>query len=365
MSPQTDYGQTDPVAIAGMHVDSKVGYVESAAAEEVIPFGVLTVEHATDPEIVRLPSPGSVVVTENAGAHTSGGLSATVNGTVVTVAYDTDKATTWGNLATAIAALNFITSCTYSAPTLTTVSQPNIGLFMSVDASSAVGGVAVTTTVGSLVDVVKGFSTKRTSEVGQIRNTNNDRVIMTLSGDTLAASDTVDGVFNGVAIDTVTYATSEANTLQLVANAIKEIPGITAATVSGRTITVTNNPTLLMENASLTVTDNALASVAPAFAAAYSAQAAVLAVTDTAYLAGETVGSERQGKVWCRVEEAVVKGDTVFCRISTGTAATRGAFRNDADSGTAVAITGLRFAGPSQTSSDGTTLIAPIEINYP
>lgn len=365
MSPQTDYGQESAVAIAGMHVDTKVGYVESAAAEEVIPFGVLTVEHATDPEIVRLPSPGSVVVTEDAGAHTSGGLSATVNGVSVTVAYNADKATTWGDLATAIAALSFIASCAYASNAVTTVSQANIGLFMSIDASAAVGGVAITTTVGSLVDVVKGFSTKRSSEVGQIRNTNTDKVVMTLAGDAITTSDTIDGVFNGVAIDTVTYATSEAVTLQLIANAILEIPGIVSAVVAGRTITVLNNPTLLLEDAALTVTDAALGAVAPTFSGAYSSQAAVLAVTDTAYLAGETVGSERQGKIYCRVEEAVVKGDTVYCRISTGTYATRGYFRNDADSGTAVAISGIRFSGPSQTSSDGTTLIAPIEINYP
>jgi hypothetical protein len=365
MPGQTNYSQDSYVGFPGMPVDAGVGYQASAAAEEIIPFGVMVVEHATDPEICRLPSPGTVVVTENAGAHTSGGLSATVNGTVVTVAYNTDKATTWGDLATAIAALNFVTSCAYSAPTLTTVSQPNIGLFMSVDASAAVGGVAVTTTVGSLADTIMGLSAHKVSEYGTSREKSNDKVVMTLSGDALAASDKVDGFFNGVAIDTVTYATSEANTLQLVANAIKEIPGITAATVSGRTITVTNNPTLEMENASLTVTDNALASVAPSFAAAYSKQDTGVSALDTVYLAGETVGVQRKKRIWCQVEEAVVKSDTPYVRISTGTGTQRGALRNDADSGTCVVATGLRFAGPSQTSSDGTSLIVPVEVNLP
>lgn len=365
MTVQTDYSQDMNQAMAGLRKNSGFGNVVSAAAEEVIPFGVVAAEHTTDPEICRLPSPGTVVVTEDAGAHTSGGLSALVNGVAVSVAYDTDKATTWGNLATAIAALGFITSCAYAAPALTTVSDPNIGLFMSVDASAAVGGVTISSTVGSLADTIKGLVVKSAREYGSERAFENDRVLLTLSGDTITTSDTIDGNINGVALATVTYATSEAVTLQLVANAILNVPGVASAVVSGRTILVSNNPGLVMERASLTVTDDTLASVAPTFAATYSKQDIGLVNTDVANLPGETVGCERRGVVWLVAEEAIVKTDSVFVRISAGTGTQRGAVRTDIDSGTAVAVTALRFAGPSVTASDGVTLIVPVEINLP
>jgi len=369
MSPQTNYEQDSRFGMPGLCVDTKVGYVESAAAEEVIPFGVLAVEHATDPEIVRLPGANTLVVTDDGGTYTAGNYVATINGVTVTVAFDTDKATTLGNVATALAALNFVASATYAAgsDTITVVAQANRRLTMTVDLSGITGDMTIDSIVGSISEAIKGLTVLRTSEYGQTRNTNNDQVVMTLSGDTLTTDDTVDGVINGVAIDQVTYATSEAATLQLVANAILEVPGVAAAVVNStaRTITISNNPTLLMENASLTVDDDALAATAPTFAATYSKQPASVAVNETVYLAGETVGAQRQGKVWCLVEEAVAKGDSVFVRINTGTGTQRGAFRNDVDSGSCVAVSTLRFAGPSQTSSDGVSLIAPVEINLP
>jgi hypothetical protein len=364
MSPQTDYSQNPSRAVAGQKADSMFDDVQSYAAEEEILFGLGVVRKPGTENVCKLPGANVIVVTENAGAHTSGNLAATVNGVTVTATYTTDKATTWGLLATAIAALDFVSACVYSAPTLTITGVTHTHLAASVDVSAAVGGVAITSTVGSSTDFFIGPALRDTREEGAFRNKNNDRVILTLSGDTLTTSDTVTATINGVTGNTVTYATSEANTLQLLANSILSIPGVTGATVSGRTVTVTNNPGLLMENASVAVVDNALVTTAPSFAPTYSKQAAGIAVNETAYLATETVNGLRKGRCWMRVEEAVVTTDSVFMRINTGTGSQKGALRNDADSGTCVAVTSLSFVSASETAPDGTRVVL-VEINQP
>lgn len=367
MTGQTDYSQDMNVAMAGVRVDSGFGDVVSAAAEEVIPFGLVCVEDATDPELCRLPGANQVTILDDAGTYTAGNGVAVVNGVTVTVAYNTDKDTTLGDLATAIAALAFITSATYTAGdhTIVVVADAGVRLTISVDVSGITGTMTITSYTDALTDAIKGISLKTAREYGSHRAYENDRVLMTLSGDALNTGDTITGSINGVTVATVTYATSEANTLQLIANAIMEIAGVVSAVVAGRTILVSNNPGLVMERASLTVTDAVLAAVAPTFAATYSKQDIGLVSTDVANLPGETVGALRKGRVYVVAEEALVKTDSVFVRTNAGTGTQRGAVRNDVDSGSCVAVTTLRFAGPSVLASDGVTRIVPVEINLP
>ena len=364
MSPQASYAQDPARAVAGQLVDGMVHDVESYAAEEAIPFGLGLVRDPLVVDVVKLPGVNVHVATEDAGAHTSGGLSATINGVTVTVAYNANKATTWGDLATAIQALDFVLTSAYASNAVTTTAQPNVVMAASIDISAAVGGVTMTSQIGSLTDSFRGISMRDTREEGAFRNRNNDTVLLTLSNDALTTSDTVAANINGQTGTTVTYATSEAVTLQNLANTIITLKGVVNAVVAGRTITVTNNPGLLAEKATVTVVDNALGSVAPSFAATYSKQQAPIAVDATAYLPTETVSSLRKGRIFVQVEEAIVLTDSPFVRVSVGTGSQKGAFRKDIDSGSAVAATGVNFIGPSETAPDG-TLVAPVELNLP
>lgn len=58
---------------------------------------------------------------------------------------------------------------------------------------------------------------------------------------------------------------------------------------------------------------------------------------------GEPVGVLQKGRIWVRVEEAVVAGDPVFWRHTTSGPLVPGGWRNDADTATAVQVAGARF----------------------
>jgi len=77
------------------------------------------------------------------------------------------------------------------------------------------------------------------------------------------------------------------------------------------------------------------------------------------YQIGDTLESISQGKVWVYVEAAVNAGEQAYVRYATGTGTQKGAFRNDADTATAAAIS-ARF----RTSTSGAGL-ALLEINLP
>jgi hypothetical protein len=366
MSPQLSYAQNPSAAVAGQKIDIMFDDVNSFAAEETILFGLGVVGKPATTDVCKLPGANVIVVTDSGGTWTAGDVVTTINGVTVTTSFSADKATSMAAIATALQALDFVSTAVYTGGSniITITAATQVHLSVAVDVSGITGTMTITSIVGTSSDRFLGLSIRDVREEGSFRNRNNDQVILTLSGDTLTTSDTVTATINGVTGSTVTYATSEANTLQLLANSILSIAGVANAVVSGRTITVTNNPGLLMEKASVAVVDNALASVAPSFAPTYSQQANPLAVNATAYLASETVNVLRKGRVWVRVEEAIALGNTVFMRINTGTGAQKGAFRNDADSGTCVEVAALTFIGPSQTAPDG-TLVAPVEINQP
>jgi len=67
---------------------------------------------------------GTKTITDDAGTYTAGSITITVNGTQIVEAFDTDKDTTLGNLATSIQALPSITTAVYSSVAHTIVITP-------------------------------------------------------------------------------------------------------------------------------------------------------------------------------------------------------------------------------------------------
>jgi hypothetical protein len=365
MSPQTNYSQDMAPAVAGLQVDGRHDkHVVSPAAEEVVPFGLVVVRKSDDFGIGRLPGANQVVVTEDAGTYTAGDIVVTINGQTITEAFDTDKATTLGNLATTLAALGFVTSAVYSAPTLTIIATADVYLSVAVDVSGITGTMTISGYAHTSSDPVLGLSLREVKSYGDARNRANDTAVCTLAGDALAANDTITGTVNGVAIATVTYATSEAVTLQLLADELMKNSGVALATVSGRVVTVLNNAGLEIQIA-LTVTDDAVASVSPSFSYAYSKQSTGVTLLEVAYLPTETISALRKGSLYVLCEENVSLGDTPYVRVATGTGSQRGAFRNDADSGSCQDMSAsFSFIGDAVQDPDG-NYVAPVEVNLP
>jgi hypothetical protein len=367
--PQTSYGTDYDQALAGMLADSRVKHTDSKTVQEVMGFGLAAGSVSGQPDQCRLPIANTAVILDDGGTWTAGNLVSVVNGVTVTTAFATDKATSMAAHAAAIQALGFITSATYvgGSNTITVVAAANVALSITTDVSGITGTMTITSTTYAMTDDLIGFTQRDTIEGGSFRSQVNDRCVATLSGDALNTSDTVDGTINGVAIATVTYATSEANTLQLVANAIKAIAGVADAVVNAtlRTITITLNPGLPLTSVILTVTDNALASVAPSFAYAYSAQGVGIDKNSASFVPTEVAPILSQGAIWAQCEEAMTPASSVFVRIAaTASFAVRGRLRTDIDSGTAVAWSDVKVIGNSITDPNG-QLIVPVAINLP
>jgi hypothetical protein len=370
MSPQTDYSREMPNAVAGLQVDGRHdNFVASAAAEEVIRFGLMTVRKSDSAAICRLPGANVVVVTDDGGTWTAGDVVVTINGQSVTTSFTTNKATSMAAVATALQALGFVSTAVYTGGSdiITITATSDVYLAVSVSVAGITGTMTISGYTYTSNDAVLGLSTREAKAYGQSRSKGiNDTAVATLSGDTITTSDTIDGTINGVAFSTVTYATSEANTLQLLCNELMKNSGVALATYTGRVVTVTNNAGLEIQLA-LTVTDNALASVAPSFAITYAKQATGVADTEAAYFPTETVSNTRKGSIWVRCEENVSIGDTPYVRVASGAGGSaRGYFRNDDDSGTCQDVSGSfgSFVSNAVQDPDG-SYVAQLEVNLP
>lgn len=69
------------------------------------------------------------------------------------------------------------------------------------------------------------------------------------------------------------------------------------------------------------------------------------------YPIGAAVSVMTRGKIFVVAEETLVVGDTPFARFAAGTGTQLGAFRNDADTATAVAAPNTRFFKGGGTTS--------------
>jgi hypothetical protein len=88
---------------------------------------------------------GTRVFTDNAGTYTAGTASITINGTVVTAAYNADKDTTLTALAAAIAAHAAVDTAVYSSGGHTITITANTGYLLSLSAITGVTGTCTFT----------------------------------------------------------------------------------------------------------------------------------------------------------------------------------------------------------------------------
>ena len=369
MSPQTNYDTDLTQGLAGGKTNARRDdFVQSKAAQDVTPFGVVVTNVVGSPEKCRLPIANGTVITDDGGTFTAGDLSVTINGVTVTITFSTNKATSMALMATALQALDFVSTAVYSDPTITIVGEDNVNIVVSsFDVTGITGNMTLTSIVATFTDSILGLAVRDTIEAGASRVEVDDRAVLTLSGDAITTSDLIDGLINGVAITQITFATSEAVTLQLIANAIKTLAGVADAVIDAtlRTITVSLNPGLPLDSASLTVTDDTLASVAPTFAAVFSAQGVGITRNQAKFVPTEPVPVLRKGELFMQCEEAMTPASTAFMRIkATASNAQRGRLRTDADSGTAVAATGLTVVGNSFTDVNSQLVVA-VELNLP
>ena len=367
--PQTSFTDLPNKALAGMLADSRFKHTNSRTAQEVMPFGVVAGQVNGQQDQARLPIANTAVILDDAGTWTAGALVSVVNGVTITTTFATSKAADMAVHAASIQALDFITTAVYTGGSniITITAKANVNLTVTTSVAGLTGTMTITSTTFAATDDFMGIVQRGTIQAGDSRVSANDKAVATLANDALATGDTIAGSVNGVAIDGVTFATSEAVTLQLIANDLKSIAGVADAVVDTtlRTITVTNNPGLPLATLVLTVTDNALGSVAPSFSYVYSAQGVSINQNSAKFVPTEVIPVLAQGKIWVQCEEDMDMDDDVFVRIAaTASFAIRGRLRTDIDSGSAVAWTDAKIAGDSVLDPDGQRLV-PIVINLP
>ncbi len=359
---QLSYAQEFAIAQAGLLADSMFSDKISMRAEEVIPFGLGLIKSVGADNVVRRPLRNVCTILDDAGTFSSGAFVTTINGTPISVAWGTDADTTLTAVAAAIQALTFILTAVRSNAnnTIIITAEENIDLVVGT-ISGLLGGMTITSQLYTVTDTFLGISVK----TGDIEQGNrlldiNDQSVITFENDALNTSDTVTVTVNGTALTVVTYATSEAVTLQLVCDRIKEVDGVTSATVSGRVITVLNRPGLPLVVNSVVISDNALASVAPSAAIVASMQAVTFNNGDVFYAPTEMVTVLRKGRIYVQVEVAVTSDDSVYVRhVASGTKV-RGGFGNVVDSSTAFLVSAARYL--TSVAAGG---FAIVEINLP
>lgn len=153
---QTSYNLNQPKGINGQKADMQLDLVESLTAAVAIPVARGVVKSYGSDNMCRLPTDNSSVILDDAGTFTAGSISATINGTVITQAWGTDKNTTMTALAAAIQAGGVgVYSAVYNsgAHTITLLSR-NTGLTVTVDVSGITGTMTITSITGTTTDVI-------------------------------------------------------------------------------------------------------------------------------------------------------------------------------------------------------------------
>jgi hypothetical protein len=159
--PQLSYTNEMTQAFAGMKADARFDEVESFQAVSALGFGLGVVRGDAYPESqARLPNVNNVVITDDAGTFTAGNIVATVNGTVLTQAWGTDKNTTMTALAAQIAANVNVDTAVYASGThtITIVANDDIELTISVDVSGITGTMTISSTAHTSNDVFRGIA---------------------------------------------------------------------------------------------------------------------------------------------------------------------------------------------------------------
>lgn len=239
----------------------------------------------------------------------------------------------------------------------TSYSQTHPASFAGMKADAGFGYVESKPALGSIdfgYGVVNGNARANSAKTPK-RNT------ATNAGDVdLVASNVVNGKVNGVTLTATTYATSHAATMAVIAAKI-DAALLTLGIVAVTTV-VGNDFVTVAQDANVLFTDWVVTAGAgqTVFTASYTTADFFRGValhthkeprTDltVGYADKDTVSIMRKGRVWVKVNEAVVENDTaycvlatateegLFCKTSTGNIATGGKFiTGAADNGLAV-----------------------------
>lgn len=359
---QTSYDNAPAVGQAGLLADSSFMDKKTLVAQEQTSPGLAVVKVVGNDNRCRLPVANIVTITDNAGTWTAGNCTITVNGITQTVTYDTDKATMMAKVATAFQNTAAVATAVYSgtAHTITITAVDNETIACSMDVTGITGTMTISSTTLSSGDTVHGISvlSGAMEQHGGGGVQALDKAVITIAGDALNTNDTIIVTINGVTLATITYATSEAATLQALASLIEAVNGVASATVSSRTITILNNPGLPLLINSVVVDDDTVASVQVTATVAHSSQSA--SIGQVWYAATDPVPVLRRGRIFVTVEQAVTSDDPVYVRHTASGTYVRGGFRKDVDTARALPWTAAAYV--TSAAAGG---VAVVEINLP
>jgi hypothetical protein len=108
----------------------------------------------------RLPVENQTVITDSAGTFTAGSIATTVNGTVITTNWTSDKNTTMTAHAAAIASgVANVSACTHDTGAHTiTIQTRNTNLVVSVSVASVTGTMTISSIVNTSLDAATNFA---------------------------------------------------------------------------------------------------------------------------------------------------------------------------------------------------------------
>lgn len=157
MPAQTTYELNPGALFLGQKCDSRDDLVTSKAAGEAMTPASIVVKTVGLDNTVRLPSATIATITHSSGTYTAGSYVILVGGTTVTVAYDTDKATTLAAVAVAIATLSTVASCTFTSGTgVLLITMKNLPAPVTADVTTSVTGTMTLASVVTCGDTFLG-----------------------------------------------------------------------------------------------------------------------------------------------------------------------------------------------------------------
>jgi hypothetical protein len=144
---------------SGMKADITDDTINSYQAKGAIPMGRGVFKCYGIPNACRLPAENVTTITDSAGTFTAGSIATTINGTVITTNWATDKATTMAAHAAAIqAGVANVYSAVYTDGSHTiAIKTRNTGLIVTVSVAGVTGTMTISSIVNTNDDAAAGF----------------------------------------------------------------------------------------------------------------------------------------------------------------------------------------------------------------
>jgi hypothetical protein len=158
---QTSYPLSLVKGLNGSKADSRFDFVESMQALGNIPVGRGVSKVYGNDTQVTLPVENNVVILDDAGTFTAGSIATTINGTVVTTNWITDKNTTMTAHAAAIqaAAPAGVYSAVHSTGSHTiTIKSSNATLVVTVSVAGVTGTMTISSITASSINTFAGIA---------------------------------------------------------------------------------------------------------------------------------------------------------------------------------------------------------------